>query len=162
MKSKLRSPDDGPAYFSEGRSTHEKHIIERDIVASLLTLMILVSVAGCGTSGPGELDRHSIESMRGDFGPVGRSVISCPAGDCIIMHFPPTQAESIRGMFEVHTVEDTVNAILKLDDDDPNNDGEILVPEARRGGPADSGHVELLCLCRRRSAGRRLVESVKA
>ena len=107
------------------------------MLAAVAFIGLCVLISGCGSSGTDIPERYSIESMQGDFGLVGRSVIKCPAGDCILVHFPPEVAEfkSLNdGMTEGHTVDATVKSILRLDDADSENDGEIMIPDARWGG----------------------------
>lgn len=82
--------------------------------------------------------RRPLESIREDQGIVGRSVITCKTGDCIILHLPPglnLSADENEGREKAAMLEKFLEIVLQQNDDDKTNDGYIVPVSERWGGP---------------------------
>lgn len=106
----------------------------------LCVCFFLLAINGCGEDRPPESTRRTIESIREDEGLVGRSIIPCETGDCILLHIPPSlnrlkHFQSDRAIHESPEEQDvTVKTLLQKDDDDEANDGRLVKPADRWGG----------------------------
>lgn len=95
-------------------------------------LLAAVLCPGCGDAGipppPAPLERYHISPVPTPSGLVGRSVIECPAGPCIVLHFPPTglKPEESREMQEF------VARLLTGDPATSEDDGELFCDQQGR------------------------------
>ena len=103
------------------------------LVSHLLFFTAMVCVAnGCGSKLPSEQDsivaagqpQIWIEPVRTNVGVTGRSVLHCSAGECIILHYPPTFVD-IKNLDEA----------LKFNPDSLDDDGECILMLAAAGQP---------------------------
>ncbi len=120
----------------------------------LLVIVPITLAAGCQDDGQApppaskvaqRQDRVWLEPVRSMIGVTGRSILQCPSGNCIIMHYPPAAVDL-----------GDVGELLAGDPNNPDDDGELYDNPDDRWCQSLSRsvgqHVQLLYLCRR---GRR-------
>lgn len=88
-----------------------------------LTVLVALPLLGCGTevvpsllgsSAADRPERRWIDPIRTSMGITGRSVLTCAAGDCIVLHYPP-----------LPVAKDNLRNMLELDPDTPADEVEL-------------------------------------
>lgn len=81
-----------------------------------------------------------LPSLRMSWGFTARSVISCPAGECIVLHHPPKFVRT-KGFIDGQLIDDyerEMNILLIGDPDTSDDDGEILSDKPDEWSTADA------------------------
>ena len=87
----------------------------RNVRAIVFVALVLI-LAGCGNRPPNELVRRKLDPVRTHRGLVGRSALECPAGDCILLHYPRRLAsQAQQAMYD--QLETTRTGELFVDDE---------------------------------------------
>ena len=92
-----------------------------------LVAVALILLAGCERGNANRqmrsvaAGRIRIESVRSIEGFLGRSLIACPAGPCIVLHFPPKLTDPL-----------DLTTVLEADTDSTADDGELFFEEGNR------------------------------
>jgi hypothetical protein len=104
-------------------------------------LVAVVLVPGCGDVGiahrPGGPERYHIAPVPTQSGLAGRSVVECPAGPCIVLHFPPYEMNPQ----ESREMEEFVARMLIGDPSTTADDGELFRDEQHRWCAETDGEV---------------------
>lgn len=103
----------------------------------MLLLSSVGLISGCSGSAapqtqagksPDALERRFLPSLRMNWGFTARSVLSCPAGDCIVLHHPLkfVRTKGVRDGQFVDDYEQEMNVLLTGDPNTSDDDGEII------------------------------------
>lgn len=96
-----------------------------------LSAVLFVLLSGCGSDRTTELSRSEIEWERNVWGLTGRSIVKCPAGDCLLLHYAPT--EKWLSLRLIPTPEQ-FDLLLKTPENCKADRCQILPPGERWGG----------------------------
>lgn len=71
--------------------------LHRPRPSSVLPVFVLAFCLGCdrGTSWTQRIPRQELPSIRTEAGIAARSLLSLPSGPCVVLHYPPTDAEDV-------------------------------------------------------------------
>ncbi len=143
MKHRRHNWQDGQGHWQHGHRRGARIILTGFAVRAAAFAAVGL-LCGCSQDSTGDLPRTSLEWERSAWGLTGRSIVKCPTGDCLILHYQPTE----RWLDSGHAPsEKQLGLLLAAPPGGGADECSIMVPGERWGGRFADENTLATCNC---------------